>query len=79
MTFYDRAEELDALQTAFASQGQDFYVVYGRRRVGKTALLKEFCVDHPHIYLDTARESRPSREGRVFRRSVGTEDRTGRE
>ena len=26
------------------------------------------------FYLDTARESRPSREGRVFRRSVGTED-----
>jgi len=25
-------------------------------------------------YLDTARESRPSREGRVFRRTVGTED-----
>ena len=30
-------------------------------------------------YLDSARESRPSREGRVFRRLVGTEDRTGRE
>jgi uncharacterized protein (DUF2249 family) len=26
------------------------------------------------LYLDTARESRPSREGRAFRRSVGTED-----
>jgi competence CoiA-like predicted nuclease len=25
-------------------------------------------------YLNSARESRPSREGRVFRRSVGTED-----
>ena len=25
-------------------------------------------------YLDSARESRPSREGRAFRRSVGTED-----
>jgi len=30
-------------------------------------------------YLDSARESRPSRERRVFRRSVGTKERTGRE
>jgi uncharacterized cupin superfamily protein len=28
----------------------------------------------PYHYLDSARESRPSREGRAFRRSVGTED-----
>ena len=26
------------------------------------------------LYLDSARESRPSREGRAFRRPVGTED-----
>jgi len=57
MTFYDRTEELDALDTAFESPGHDFYVVYGRRRVGKTALLKEFCGDRPHIYFLAAQEA----------------------
>ncbi|WP_262177554.1 ATP-binding protein [Haloarcula laminariae] len=57
MTFYDRADELDALDTAFESPGHDFHVVYGRRRVGKTELLKEFCDDRPHIYFLAAQEA----------------------
>lgn len=57
MTFYDRDEELDALNTAFESPDYEFYVVYGRRRVGKTELLKEFCVDLPHIYFLAAQEA----------------------
>ncbi|ELY45616.1 ATPase [Natronorubrum bangense JCM 10635] len=57
MTFYDRDDELAALETAFNSPGHDFYVVYGRRRVGKTELLKEFCTDRPHIYYLAAQEA----------------------
>lgn len=57
MTFYNREEELDALATAFASSGHDFYVVYGRRRVGKTELLKAFCADRSHVYFLAAQES----------------------
>jgi AAA+ ATPase superfamily predicted ATPase len=57
MTFYDRDEELSLLTDAFATTGHDFFVVYGRRRVGKTELLKEFCTDHPHIYFLAAQES----------------------
>jgi AAA+ ATPase superfamily predicted ATPase len=57
MTFYNRADELDALETAFDSPGQDFFVIYGRRRVGKTELLKEFCADRPHIYFLAAQEA----------------------
>jgi hypothetical protein len=57
MTFYDRGEELDALETAFESPGHAFYVVYGRRRVGKTELLKEFCTDRPHVYFLAAQEA----------------------
>ncbi len=56
MTFYDREEELTALQEEFTSEGHGFYVLYGRRRVGKTALLKEFCAQHPHIYFLAAEE-----------------------
>jgi AAA+ ATPase superfamily predicted ATPase len=29
MTFYDRSEELDSLETAYESPGYDVYVVYG--------------------------------------------------
>lgn len=57
MTFYNRDDELAALKTAFNSPGHDFYVVYGRRRVGKTELLKEFCTDRPHIYYLAAQEA----------------------
>ena len=59
MTFYNRVSELDALSNAFESTGHDFVVVYGRRRVGKTALLKEFCADRPHIYFLAAQEAEP--------------------
>lgn len=57
MTFYNRVEELEALNSSFESPGHDFIVIYGRRRVGKTALLKEFCADRPHIYFLAAQEA----------------------
>jgi hypothetical protein len=57
MTFYDREAELDTLTDAVESSGSDFIVVYGRRRVGKTELLKEFCANRPHIYFLAAQEA----------------------
>jgi AAA+ ATPase superfamily predicted ATPase len=57
MTFYNRVEELDALASAFESPGSDFFVVYGRRRVGKTELLKEFCGARDHIYFLAVQEA----------------------
>lgn len=57
MTFYDRDEELGALETALESPGHDVFVVYGRRRVGKTELLKAFCADRPHVYFLAAQEA----------------------
>jgi AAA+ ATPase superfamily predicted ATPase len=57
MTFFNRTDELDALSTEFDSDGHSFAVLYGRRRVGKTELLKEFCADRPHIYFLAAQES----------------------
>jgi hypothetical protein len=57
MTFYDREAELDTLIDAVESPSSDFIVVYGRRRVGKTELLKEFCANRPHIYFLAAQEA----------------------
>ena len=51
MTFYNRNDELEALNAAFESPGHDFYVIYGRRRIGKTELLKEFCQHRSHVYF----------------------------
>ncbi|MEZ3117413.1 ATP-binding protein [Halobaculum sp. MBLA0147] len=79
MTFHDRSAELDALETAFESTGHAFYVVYGRRRVGKTALLKEFCTDRPHIYFLAAQESEfRQREKFVERVATHFDDRVPR-
>ena len=58
MTVADRASELEALETAYRSPGYEFYVVYGRRRVGKTELLTEFCAGRPHIYFLAAQGAR---------------------
>ncbi|SFK67659.1 hypothetical protein SAMN04487950_0532 [Halogranum rubrum] len=57
MTFYDRADELAALQGEFEANQFGFVVVYGRRRVGKTELLKEFCSDRPHVYHLASQEA----------------------
>jgi AAA+ ATPase superfamily predicted ATPase len=71
MTFYDRAAELDALETAYESTGHDVYVVYGRRRVGKTELIKKFCADRPHIYFLAAQEAE-DRQREKFVEKVAT-------
>ncbi len=53
MTFIDRAEELSVLEEEFGqlSKRASLIVVYGRRRVGKTELIKEFGSKHSHLYL----------------------------
>ncbi|WP_281194170.1 ATP-binding protein [Halorubrum sp. F4] len=57
MKFYNRDNELEALNTAYESPGHDVYVVYGRRRIGKTELVKKFCRHRPHIYFLAAQEA----------------------
>jgi len=49
--FIDRAEELEFLQERYSKKGFDFIVMYGRRRIGKTELLKNFVKDKPHVYF----------------------------
>lgn len=48
--FVDREAELASLQQAWNSERAELIVVYGRRRVGKTALLRTFCTDRPHTF-----------------------------
>ncbi|TKR24543.1 ATP-binding protein [Natronomonas salsuginis] len=79
MTFYDRGEELTALSDAFESPGSDVFAVYGRRRVGKTELLKEFCTDRPHMYFLAAQEAEHrQREKFIDKVAAFFDDRTPR-
>jgi len=40
--FVNRIEELELLENRIRSERAELIVVYGRRRIGKTALLLEF-------------------------------------
>ncbi|AGO61898.1 ATP-binding protein [Ferroplasma acidarmanus] len=49
MIFIDRINELKALNDRYDSGKAEFIVIYGRRRVGKTELLKQFMNNHDGI------------------------------
>ena len=54
--FYGREKELKKLNSMYDSNKFEFAVFYGRRRVGKTTLIREFCKDKHAIYF-VAREA----------------------
>jgi hypothetical protein len=43
-------KELEFLNTKYQSETAEFIVLYGRRRIGKTALIREFVKEKPHIF-----------------------------
>lgn len=49
--FIGRERELEALERAWGSDRFEFTVVYGRRRVGKTRLIREYIADKPAVYF----------------------------
>ena len=49
--FIGRERELTALHRLYGSDKFEFAVIYGRRRVGKTALINEFVRDKKAIYF----------------------------
>ncbi|MBU4455848.1 MAG: ATP-binding protein [Syntrophaceae bacterium] len=51
MIFVNRDAELSFLRRAWQEDKSQLVVIYGKRRVGKTALVKEFSKDRPHIYF----------------------------
>ena len=69
MRFFDREKELEALEKRYSSDSFEFFIIYGRRRVGKTELIKHFCQDKPHIYhlfsQDTEKRQRERLAARI--------------
>jgi len=51
MEFVDREEELKYLNEEYKRPGSAFIVIYGRRRIGKTRLIKEFMRDKNGVYF----------------------------
>ena len=49
--FYCREKELFELNKRYDNGKFECVVIYGRRRVGKTALLGEFCKDKPTVFF----------------------------
>ncbi|MFW6064693.1 MAG: ATP-binding protein [Candidatus Natronoplasma sp.] len=51
MMFIDRSKEMNSLQKRYISDDFQFVVINGRRRIGKTELIKQFSKDKLHIYF----------------------------
>ena len=49
--FVNRQKELRLLEEEYLNSNFRFTIVYGRRRVGKTTLLKEYISFKPYIYF----------------------------
>lgn len=53
--FLNRTNELADLETRYASQQAEFVVLWGRRRIGKTSLIWEFCQNKPNLFYFSER------------------------
>ena len=51
MMFIGRETELKFLQDKYDEKKGQLIVLYGRRRVGKTETLREFCRQKPHVFF----------------------------
>ena len=49
--FHDRDSELATLEKEYRKKGSAFTVIYGRRRVGKTALIYEYIKNKPSLFI----------------------------
>lgn len=49
--FIGREAELKFLNNKYEENGGQLIVLYGRRRVGKTETLREFCKGKPHVFF----------------------------
>ena len=59
MVFYDRQRELALLDDLYARPGGQMFILYGRRRVGKTALVAHWLESrqHPSLFWTADRTS----------------------
>ena len=51
MKFINRERELNALEKLWKKKEAQLVVIYGKRRIGKTELIKQFIKNKPNIYV----------------------------
>ena len=49
--FINREQELEGLELRYRAKTAELFVLYGRRRIGKTELLLQFCKDKRSVYF----------------------------
>jgi uncharacterized protein len=69
--FVGRKSELSALAIAYKAPGAALWPVYGRRRIGKTELIKQFLDGKPGIYF-LGKQAPAAMQIREFLRSAAT-------
>lgn len=57
--FIGREAELKFLNDKYEENGGQLIVLYGRRRVGKTETLREFCKGKPHAFFSCTQTTDP--------------------
>ncbi len=55
--FVGRKEELKFLNEKFHGSRKEFGVIYGRRRIGKTTLIREFLSDKSNLFFQAKKDS----------------------
>lgn len=50
--FYGRKHELKLLEEHYGSGRSELVIIYGRRRIGKSELIKQFTKDKKHLYFE---------------------------
>ena len=78
MRFYNRQKELELLGRidALSETDAQMTVLTGRRRIGKTSLLRHFMADRPAVYLFLAKKSEAlicAELAEAIRQSLGVE------
>lgn len=59
MEFIGRKNELAFLESCYSNPKAQLVILYGRRRVGKTETLREFCKNKDHVFYASQEAARP--------------------
>lgn len=76
--FHCREKELKELNKRYCKENFECIVVYGRRRVGKTALINEFCKGKPTVFFSALNAS-PLENLEALSRAIYEKDHPGAE